>query len=85
MGLFEERSLWLFAVLGSSEPGTSWKLRELLYIFKVIKSKKLLSSCKPTELEYFEQIKLEYFEQINKTILDYCQMYKTRIYINQLS
>lgn len=82
MVLFEERSLWLFAVLGSSEPGTSWKLRELLYTFKVTKSKKLLSSYEPTE---FSMTQTEIFEQTNKKTSDYYQMYKTPIYINQLN
>lgn len=82
MGLFEERSLWLLTVLGSSEPGTSWKLRELLYTFKVTKSKKLLSSYEPTELSMTQT---EIFEQINKKTSDYHQLYKTPIYINQLN
>lgn len=82
MGLFEERSLWLLTVLGSSEPGTSWKLRELLYTFKVTKSKKLLSSYEPTELSMTQT---EIFEQINKKTSDYHQLYKTSIYINQLN
>lgn len=72
----------LFAVLGKSEPRTSWKLMELLYIFKMIKSKKLLSSYKPTE---FSMTETEIFEQINKETSDYYQMYKTPIYINQLN